>query len=248
MSKLDYHVAGLAKAEDLPGQLLLRRQNLRLNVTAAAKRSGVSPATIIEIEHGRGSVRSVLKLLAAIAPTARRKAPARSYWAVDQKGERDIRFTPSDFMDKIYDAFGSVDLDPCAHSDSPVVAKRRILLSEGGNGLVDDWSGRLVYMNPPFSAQLKWLRRAYDQWQAGNVQTVVCLVPARTDSIWFHEQLRPTSDIFVLQGRVRFLTPEGRGHSTPFSLLLVVMGGRENQKRRLGELMRRFWIHRANAI
>ena len=147
-------------------------------------------------------------------------------------------------MDKIYDAFGSVDLDPCAHTDSPVMAKRRILQSDGGDGLVDEWSGRLVYMNPPFSQQLRWLKRAHDQWQAGNVKTVVCLVQARTDSVWFHEQLRPTADIFVLQGRLRFLTPHGRGHSTPFSLLLVVMGGIENQKRRLGQLMRGFWIPR----
>jgi transcriptional regulator with XRE-family HTH domain len=242
MAELDYHVAGLAKAGDLPKQLRLRRQNIGLTVNEAAKRARVSSATILEVERGRGSVRSVLKILAAIAPTARRKAPARVHWAIDAKGDRDIRFTPPDFMANIYDAFGDVDLDPCGHADSPVAANRRILLAEGGDGLVDEWSGRLAYMNPPFSAQLRWLRRAHDQWKAGNVQTVVCLVPARTDSAWFHEHLRPSADIFLPQGRLRFLTPEGRGHSTPFSLMVVVLGGSESEKCRLGELLSGFWI------
>lgn len=94
-------------------------------------------------------------------------------------------------MTGIYAAYGEVDLDPCAHRLSPVIAHRRILVSEDGDGLVDDWSGRLAFANPPFSALLKWLRRAHDQWQVGNVETVVCLVPVRTDSAWFHETLSP---------------------------------------------------------
>ncbi len=57
------------------------------------------------------------------------------------------------------------------------VTRRRILSSEGGNGLTESWSGRLAYTNPPFSQLLKWLRRAHEQWRAGHVETVVCLVP-----------------------------------------------------------------------
>ncbi len=57
-------------------------------------------------------------------------------------------------MEGIYAAFGEVDIDPCGHVLSPVVARRRIILSEGGDGLVEDWSGRLAFVNPPFSELL----------------------------------------------------------------------------------------------
>ena len=76
-------------------------------------------------------------------------------------------------MTSIYDAFGPVDLDPCAHPSSPVIASRRIIPAEGGDGLSDPWSGRLAFVNPPYSAQLHRLKRAYQQWSTGNVQTVV---------------------------------------------------------------------------
>lgn len=124
-------------------------------------------------------------MLAVIAPKAGRRAPERSYWGQGDKIDRDSRFTPHEFMQSIYDAFGQVAIDPCGHLLSPVVAHRRILLSEEGDGLADDWSGRLAYVNPPFSQLLTWLRRAHQQWQAGHVETVVCLVPVRTDSAWF---------------------------------------------------------------
>ena len=67
-------------------------------------------------------------------------------------------------MEKIYAAFGEIDINPCAHSLSPVVARQRIMLSEGGDGLTNKWSGKIAFVNPPFSAQLKWLRRAHDEW------------------------------------------------------------------------------------
>ncbi len=51
--------------------------------------------------------------------------------------DADSRFTPPEFMAGIYEAFGEIDLDPCAHLQSPVIARRRILLSEGGDGLAD---------------------------------------------------------------------------------------------------------------
>ncbi len=93
--------------------------------------------------------------MAVVAPKARRRAPERSYWSEGDKEDRDSRFTPPDFMTSIYAAFGEVDLDPCAHRLSPVIAEPQIILSEGGDGLIDDWSGRLAFVNPPFCSLLK---------------------------------------------------------------------------------------------
>ena len=183
--------------------------------------------------------------MAVVAPDARRRAPERSYWSEGDKEDRDSRFTPPDFMKSIYAAFGDVDLDPCAHWLSPVIAQRRIILSEGGDGLIDDWSGRLAFVNPPFSSLLQWLRRAHDQWQAGNVETVVCLVPVRTDSAWFHDTLSAVADIYLLKGRVRFLNAMGKGQHTPFSLMVLTLGGTSVQKDRYAALVPGFWLARA---
>jgi phage N-6-adenine-methyltransferase len=215
-----------------------------MTMRQVAERSGLSRTTIASLERGGGSVDSLLRLLAVIAPKARRRAPERSYWGAGDKQDRDSRFTPPDFMAAIYAAFGDVDLDPCANEHSPVVAQRRILLSEGGDGLAEDWSGRLVFVNPPFSELLRWLRRAHEQWQVGHVETVVCLVPVRTDSAWFHDALSADADIYLLKGRVRFLDSAGKGQHTPFSMMVLTLGATAAQRVQYAGLVPGFWMGR----
>ena len=247
MTQLDFRLTGVGPGRSLPDQLRNRRRRLSLSLDQMAARAGMSRATIASLEKGGGSVGSFLRLLAAIAPRARRRAPERAYWGQGDKEDRDSRFTPHDFMLSIYEAFGEIDVDPCANALSPVVARRRILREEGGDGLVEDWSGRLAYVNPPFSQLLQWLRRAHDQWRAGHVGTVVCLVPVRTDSAWFHETLSGVAEIYLLKGRVRFLDPRGGGQQTPFSLMVLTLGTTAAQRLRYAELVPGFWIARGGA-
>ncbi len=242
---LDFQLNGIGPGHTLGDQLQGRRLRKGVSLEALARRAKLSRATIASLEQGNGSVRSLLRLLAVITPNARRRAKERAFWGAGDKFDRDSRFTPPDFMEHIYTAFGEIDLDPCAHLLSPVIARRRIILSEGGDGLVDDWSGRLAFMNPPFSALLIWLKRAFAQWQAGNVETVVCLVPVRSDSAWFHETLSPVADIYLLQGRVRFLDSQGKGQPTPFSLMLLTLGASTKQRMRFASLVPGFWMTRA---
>lgn len=247
MAALNFHLTGIGPGASLPEQLRNRRLKLSLSLDRMAQRTRLSRATVVALESGGGSVASLLRLLAVIAPKAGRRAPERSYWGQGDKVDRDSRFTPSEFMQPIYEAFGQVDTDPCAHLLSPVVAHRRILLVDGGDGLVDDWSGRLAYVNPPFSRLLTWLRRAHQQWQAGHVETVVCLVPVRTDSAWFHETLSGDASIYLLRGRVRFLDARGKGQQTPFSLMLLTLGATAEQKARYAARVSGFWMTRRGA-
>ena len=242
---LDFQLNGIGPGRTLGDQLRSLRLRKGLSLEALATRTKLSRATIASLEQGNGSVRSLLRLLSVIAPNARRRAKERAFWGAGDKFDRDSRFTPPDFMEHIYAAFGEVECDPCAHALSSVVARRRIMLSEGGDGLVDDWSGRLAFMNPPFSALLIWLKRAFAQWQAGNIETVVCLVPVRSDSAWFHETLSPVADIYLLQGRVRFLDSEGKAQPTPFSLMLLTLGASTEQRMRFASLVPGFWMTRA---
>lgn len=247
MTALDFRLTGLGPGRTLPEQLRACRRRRSMSLDELAGRARLSRTTITSLERGGGSVASLLRLLAVLAPRARRRAPERSYWGQGDKEDRDSRFTPPDFMAGIYAAFGEIDLDPCGHLLSPVVARRCILLSEGGDGLVDDWSGRIAYVNPPFSELLKWLRRAHDQWRAGKVQTVVCLVPVRTDSAWFHGTLSADAEIYLLQGRVPFLDSRGKRQHTPFSLMLLALGATAEQKERFAELVPGYWLERRSA-
>lgn len=244
MAALDFRLTGLGPGKTLPEQLRASRRRRSMSLDETAAKTGLSRTTIATLERGGGSVASLLRLLALVAPRVRRRAPERAYWGQADKDDRDSRFTPPEFMASIYAAFGEIDLDPCANLLSPVIARRRILLSEGGDGLADDWSGGLVFVNPPFSELLKWLRRAHDQWRAGTVETVVCLVPVRTDSTWFHDTLSAEADIYLLQGRVRFLDSHGKGQHTPFSLMLLALGATAEQKERYATLVPGFWLTR----
>lgn len=242
MAALEFRLTGIGPGNSLHEQLRNLRLKRGMSLENLAARTGLSRNTIASLERGGGSVASLLRMLQVLAPKAKRRAPERAYWGAGEKEDRDSRFTPADFMEHIYAAFGAVDLDPCAHPLSPVVARRRIILSNGGDGLADEWSGKLVFVNPPFSAQLRWLRRAYEQWQAGNVDTVICLVPVRTDSAWFHDTLSAVADIYLLQGRVRFLDSRGKGQHTPFSLMIVAFGANEGQRSRFAALVPGLWM------
>lgn len=211
MDALQFRLTGIGPGETLSEQLRGRRMKRSLSLDRLAQRTGLSRTTLLNLERGGGSVASLMKALKILAPNAKRRAPERAYWGKGDKEDRDSRFTPPDFMANIYQSFGAIDLDPCAHLLSPVIAGHRIILAEDGDGLNDEWSGKTAFVNPPFSQLLKWLRRAHDQWRIGNVETVICLVPVRTDSPWFHETLSGDADIYLLQGRVRFLAPSG-GH------------------------------------
>lgn len=246
MAMLEFRVSGLGSGSTLGEQLRDLRGKRKLTLVELSHRSGLSRTTIAALERGGGTFSSLQKLLAVLSPKARRRAPERVYWGRGDKLDRDSRFTPPEFMASIYAAFGEVDLDPCAHPNSPVVARRCLTGGQGGDGLADEWSGRLAFVNPPYSALLVWLRRAHEQWKAGKIKTVVCLVPVRTDSAWFHDTLSAEADIFLLRGRVRFLDLHGKAQSTPFSLMVLTLGATAEQKVRYGEMVPGFWLARSN--
>lgn len=242
MKALDFRLTGLGPGATIGEQMRNRRLKQGWTLERLADRTGLSRTTIAAVERGDGSVASLVRLLAVLAPKVRRRAPERSYWGEGDKQDRDSRFTPPEFLAHIDEAFGPIDFDPCAHEASPVIAARCILLSEGGDGLRDDWSGRLAYVNPPFSEFLIWLKRAHEQWRAGKTQTVLCLGPVRTDSIWFQDVLCNDADIYLLRGRLRFTSVTGKAQHTPFSLMVVMLGTTAEQRTRFAELVPGRWL------
>ncbi len=87
--------------------------------------------------------------------------------------------TPRDLFDKLNEEF-NFELDVCA---TPENAKCKKYYSPEEDGLKEEWKG-LCWMNPPYGREIgKWIKKAYESALAG--ATVVCLVPARTDTAWW---------------------------------------------------------------
>ena len=238
MAMIELRISGVARGGTLPAQLRARRERLGLTIDVVAKRADLDPRTVEAVERGAGTVASLTALLTTIAPKAKKSEPPRASWSYDQSGhgERDKRFTPGWFLAHVVEAFGAVDLDPCAHEASSVEARTEFILPQCG--LASSWSGhRLAYINPPYSGVSIWLERAADAWDAGEVATIVMLVPTRTDSAVFQDRVSRDADVLFLGGRMRFESTEGLRWPAPFALMLVVWGGDENSIQRFIELV-----------
>lgn len=120
--------------------------------------------------------------------------------------------TPQWLFDALDKEFGFT-LDPCSNGEN---AKCEKYFTMFDSGLTKDWGQETVFMNPPYSECLDWMRKAYGAAQAG--ATVVCLVPSRTDTEWWHR--------FAMKGEIRFL--KGRLkfgdaiNSAPFPSVVIV--------------------------
>ena len=120
--------------------------------------------------------------------------------------------TPQILFDQLHAEFGFT-LDPCA---TPENAKCPHFFTKAHDGLLQAWGG-VVFMNPPYGRVIKaWMKKAFESAQAG--ATVVCLVPARTDTSWWHD-FAMKGEIRFLRGRVKF--GDGR-NSAPFPSALVI--------------------------
>ena len=108
--------------------------------------------------------------------------------------------TPIDFYDKLNDEF-KFTLDPCA-SIHNYKCEKYFTIKE--NGLKQDWSKDIVFMNPPYGKEIKyWVEKAYFESLKGAV--VVCLIPARTDTSYWHDYIFPFAfDIRFIRGRIKF--------------------------------------------
>ena len=121
--------------------------------------------------------------------------------------------TPDEIFDPLDREFGFT-IDVCA---LPENAKCKKFFSPSDDGLTQEWSG-VCWMNPPFGREMKkWVKKAHDEWEKG--ATVVCLLPARTNTAWWHD--------WVMKGEVRFIRGEvafkGQKNGLWMPMAIVVM-------------------------
>lgn len=129
--------------------------------------------------------------------------------------------TPQHLFDELNQEF-NFTLDPCATEENAKCSKHFAIEDDG---LSKDWSNDVVFMNPPYGREIKkWIKKAYEE--SLNGATVVCLIPARTDTMYWHDFIfDKADDIRFLKGRLKF----GNGkNSAPFPSAIVVYKYKED--------------------
>jgi len=131
--------------------------------------------------------------------------------------QKDEWSTAQDFFDGLNKQY-NFTLDPCATAQNTKCPK---FYTQDDNGLIQDWSGNSVYVNPPYSNVKEWVNKALQESRKPNT-TIVMLVAARTDTKFFHDYCTKANQIFFIKGRLKF---GGSTNSAPFPSMVVVFGG-----------------------
>ena len=118
--------------------------------------------------------------------------------------------TPQEFFDELNREFG-FQTDVCALREN---AKCDTFYTPEQDGLSREWTG-VCWCNPPYGRQIgEWVRKA-----AESEATVVMLLPARTDTKWFHDYILPNAEIRFIKGRLKF---GGSKNSAPFPSMVCI--------------------------
>ena len=131
--------------------------------------------------------------------------------------------TPGSVFEPLQKEFNIV-LDVCASDNN---RKCNSYFDKKINGLTADWKlagefGKLskvaCWMNPPYGREIgAWVRKAYLESLKG--VTTIALLPARTDTKWFHDYILGNSEVRFLKGRIKFVNAKS---SAPFPSMIVI--------------------------
>ena len=128
---------------------------------------------------------------------------------------KDCWETPQSFFDGLNAEF-HFDLDVCA---LPENAKCPRFYTPDDDGLAQPWDGVCNWCNPPYGSQIaKWVKKAYLTARSGGGVTVM-LLPARTDTRWFHDYIYGQAEIRFIRGRLKFGDSK---NSAPFPSMIAV--------------------------
>lgn len=123
--------------------------------------------------------------------------------------------TPTDLFNKLNEEF-HFNLDPCANAYNHKCDR---YFTKEQDGLKQNWGGNRVFCNPPYGKEInKWVLKCSEESKKNNT-LVVMLIPARTDTRWFHDYIYEKAEIRFIKGRLRFGESK---NPAPFPSMIVV--------------------------
>ena len=119
--------------------------------------------------------------------------------------------TPQDLFDNLNQEF-HFTLDVCATSSN---AKCKKYFTREQDGLIQNWDNEIVWCNPPYGREIGlWVKKCFE-----HKNTAVMLLPARTDTKWFHEYIYHKAEIRFIKGRLKF---ESAKNTAPFPSMIIL--------------------------
>ena len=125
--------------------------------------------------------------------------------------------TPQEIFDELNSEF-EFNLDPCSTDENH---KTPFYITKRLDGLTQNWGGWRVFCNPPYSDIGRWVEKAYREGHKDNT-LVVLLIPARTDTRYFHDYILNRSEIRFIKGRLKF---GNQKNNAPFPSMVVIFRG-----------------------
>ena len=230
-------VAGrsLPPGEHLGARLLALRHRTRTSRRQLCAGSGVSATSIAETEAGRLGHLAVVERIgdalgAGLALVPRDRATA-FFAGAAVSSAWDAWATPHAVLDRLYRVVGGAfDLDPCSPGRGRCRVRARLHYDQDDDGLSQDWRG-IVFMNPPYGRTIRrWTAKARAEVEVGRASVVVGLLPARTDTRWWHADIAGRADTWLLRGRLAF----GDGEQpAPFASAFVIWPPRADLRDRM---------------
>lgn len=127
--------------------------------------------------------------------------------------------TPQAFFENLDQEF-HFTLDVCANNENH---KCKLYYTKADDGLKMNWGGHIIWCNPPYGREIgKWVEKC-----ANHDGIAVMLLPARTDTRWFHDYIYGKAEIRFIKGRLKF---GGATNSAPFPSMVVVFRKEEYEK------------------
>jgi len=135
--------------------------------------------------------------------------------------------TPAGLFEELNNEF-HFTLDPCATAQNAKCVK---FFTEEDDGLAQSWDGETVFCNPPYGRNTeKWVKKAFE---TRTETAVVLLVPARTDTRWFHEYINGKAEVRFIRGRLKY---NDGYQNAPFpSMIVVYRPKKQNEEKKHGE-------------
>ncbi|HEN5962516.1 DNA N-6-adenine-methyltransferase [Streptococcus agalactiae] len=133
--------------------------------------------------------------------------------------DKDYWETPQNFFEKLNEEF-NFNLD-VASSDNNAKCKNHFTVDD--DGLSQDWTGN-VFCNPPYGREIgKWVEKAYKESLEPYNNVIVLLIPARTDTKYWHDYIfGKATDIRFLKGRLKFTINGKENHPAPFPSAVII--------------------------
>jgi site-specific DNA-methyltransferase (adenine-specific) len=216
-------IARHAPGDDLVSGLVALRKRHGLSARGIATILGLSRSTVAEMEKGRDSRIATVADYAAVVGAGLAIVPedhSPTFYA--STGNASVFHgwhTPPGLFDTVESVIGPFDLDPCAPDEGTGSVRARVKFCAAEDGLAREWRGK-VFMNPPYGTMIgQWIAKANEE--AKNGSKVIGLVPARTDTLWWHNHIVGRADVVFLKGRLAF----GDGKkAAPFPSALILWG------------------------